>query len=161
MDSPQKKLGSTMDGEMPHLLPVTTVSETVPKDTLAPPPEAVVIVSAYEFYPAFVVLLYYALHYAMISARSIFFLLTHAEAVAAEVSALDIGIVCCAVLQAAAAVLAVQLPCHRVWVSYAFAYLALALTIVGQCMFIDPGDAIFISAVGDLMCFLALLLSQR
>uniref|UniRef100_M8BM58 Uncharacterized protein n=1 Tax=Aegilops tauschii TaxID=37682 RepID=M8BM58_AEGTA len=117
-----------MDGEMPHLLPVTTVSETVPKDTLAPPPEAVVIVSAYEFYPAFVVLLYYALHYAMISAR------------------------------AAAAVLAVQLPCHRVWVSYAFAYLALALTIVGQCMFIDPGDAIFISAVGDLMCFLALLL---
>jgi hypothetical protein len=85
----------------------------------------------------------------------------------AEASALDIGIVCCAALQAAAAVLAVRLPCRRVWVRYALAYLALALTIAGHWMYFTQADCfsritctvgIYEWAAGDVICFLALLL---
>ncbi|KAF7038883.1 hypothetical protein CFC21_048980 [Triticum aestivum] len=168
MDSPQKKLGSTMDGEMPHLLPVT-VSETVSnsKETrAAPPPDAVVIVSEWAFYPGFIAFLFYTLHYAITSALSLFFLLTGAEAEAAKVSVLHVGMLCFAALQVAAAAVALRLPRRRGWVRYAFAYLALALAIVGHCMF-AAGDhffrilrtvGIFIYAAGDVLCFLALLL---
>ena len=96
-----------------------------------------------------------------------FFRQTDAEVEAAEASALDIGLLCCAALQAAAAVLAVNLPCRRVWVRYALAYLALVLTIAGHWMYFALGDCfsrisctvdIFVGSAGDIICFLALLL---
>ncbi|XP_037432289.1 uncharacterized protein LOC119299109, partial [Triticum dicoccoides] len=82
----------------------------------------------------------------------------------------------CATLQAAAAVLALRLPCHRRWVRPAFAYLALALTIVIHCMYAvavaarlflvdDPQDmfitifctvALVFFVAGDISSFLAL-----
>ncbi|VAI12732.1 unnamed protein product [Triticum turgidum subsp. durum] len=98
------------------------------------------------------------------------------DAQAADDSALWFGMLCCALLQAAAAALALHLPCRRRWVRRALAFLALVVTFVGQCMYaaavrlllaVDPGYIIarifctaniVIFAGGDLICFLGLLL---
>lgn len=103
------------------------------------------------------------------------------DAEAADASALWLGMLCCALLQAAAAALALalQLPCRRRWVRRALAYLALAVTFVGHCMYAaavrlllaaDPGYVfarilctadIVVFAGGDLLCFLGLLLGSE
>ncbi|XP_037430803.1 uncharacterized protein LOC119296885 [Triticum dicoccoides] len=88
-----------------------------------------------------------------------------------EVGALWFGILCCAVLQAAAAALALLLPCGR----RALAHLALAVTIVGHYMYavvfrlllaagagflfsnIFGPASIVLFAGGDLVYFLGLL----
>ncbi|XP_020174092.1 uncharacterized protein [Aegilops tauschii subsp. strangulata] len=98
------------------------------------------------------------------------------DAQAAENSALWFGMLCCALLQAAAAALARHLPCRDRWVHRALAYLALVVTFVGHFMYaaavrlllaVDPGCIIarifytaniVIFAGGDLICFLGLLL---
>ncbi|XP_044384544.1 uncharacterized protein [Triticum aestivum] len=89
----------------------------------------------------------------------------------AEVGALWFGMLCCAVLQAAAAALALLLPCGR----RALAHLALAITIVGHYMYavvfrlllaagagflfsnIFSPASIVLFAGGDLVYFLGLL----
>ena len=96
---------------------------------------------------------------------------TDAVAEAAEASALWLGMLCCALLQA------LQLPCSRRLVRRSLADRALALTFVGHCMYAAavrlllaadcPGyvfarvfctASIVIFAGGDLLCFLGLLL---
>ncbi|KAI4985959.1 hypothetical protein ZWY2020_018589 [Hordeum vulgare] len=157
MDSKEKK---------PHLL---HVSATVAQKTTAARPAAVALISTWALFTAFG----FVLNNGIISLYS---LLT--DGLTAEVSALHVGRLCCAELQVAAAVLALRLPCRRVWARYAFAYLALALTTVGHCMFTaqvrlliiaDPGDdffrilcgvAIFMYAVADIVGFLVLLLVE-
>ena len=85
----------------------------------------------------------------------------------------------CGTAQAAAAALALLLPCHRRRARRALAYLALALTIGRHCFYAalarlflvsDPGDlffricstvGIFVYAAGDIISFLALLLSRE
>ncbi|KAF7085229.1 hypothetical protein CFC21_088694 [Triticum aestivum] len=182
MDSPQKKLGS-MDGE---LLPVSA-SATVAKKTLAARlfQDHVLLLSAWALFTAFVLVVSCALGYAIAYAldhfhvpcsQASFFLRCHkpTDAEAAEVTALVIGMLCCATLQAAAAALALLLPCRRPWVRCALAYLALALTIAGHCMyavflnhFANPGDLFFkicwtvafvVLEADDMICLLVLLL---
>ncbi|KAF7063284.1 hypothetical protein CFC21_069811 [Triticum aestivum] len=98
------------------------------------------------------------------------------DAQAADDSTLWFGMLCCALLQAAAAALALHLPCHRRWARRALAFLALVVTFVGHCMYaaavrlllaVDPAYIIarifctaniVIFAGGDLICFLGFLL---
>uniref|UniRef100_A0A452ZFY7 Uncharacterized protein n=1 Tax=Aegilops tauschii subsp. strangulata TaxID=200361 RepID=A0A452ZFY7_AEGTS len=93
------------------------------------------------------------------------------DAAEAVVNALGTGMLCCAALQAAAAVLALRLRCRR----RSLAYLALALTIGGHCIYAaiahlllvaDPGDLFFgisfavsivFFAAGDIISFVSLL----
>ncbi|XBH95880.1 uncharacterized protein LOC125506244 [Triticum urartu] len=156
MESAQNKKVGSMEVEMPGVVPVSA--------TVAALPVAVGFVSIWALVTPFALFLFYGVWALLNSALSMFFRQTDADA---EASALDIGIVCCAVLQAAAAVLAVRFPCRRVWVRYALAYLALALTIAGHWMYFAKGDCfsritctvgIYECAAGDIICFLALLL---
>ncbi|XP_040244512.1 uncharacterized protein [Aegilops tauschii subsp. strangulata] len=148
-----KKVGS-MEVEMPGVVPVSP--------TVAACPAAVALVSVWALITPFFLFLFYGVWALLTSALSMFFPQKDAEA-----SALDIGIVCCAALQAAAAVLAMELPCRRVWVRYALAYLSLALTIAGHWMYFARADCysritctlgIYECAAGNIICFLALLL---
>lgn len=81
-------------------------------------------------------------------------------AAAAERRALWLGILGCAVLQAAVAALALRLPCRR----RALAYLELAVTIVRHCMYAravllllaaDPGYLFGRICIGFTFCFAA------
>ncbi|KAF7063297.1 hypothetical protein CFC21_069824 [Triticum aestivum] len=58
------------------------------------------------------------------------------DAKAAQESALCLWMLRCAVLQAAAAALALHLSCRRRWVRHALAYLALVVAFVGHCMYV-------------------------
>lgn len=97
-------------------------------------------------------------------------------AAAAEGATLGAGLLWCVVLQAAAAVLALRLPCRSRRLRTGLASVALAATVLGHCMFAscvhlvlaaDPGYlfyrisstvSIFIFVVGDVVSFIALLL---
>ncbi|XBI99894.1 hypothetical protein VPH35_019900 [Triticum aestivum] len=180
MDSPQKKAGSTMDGETRHLL--LPVSVTAAKKTLlAARPDAVrVAVSAWVLFIASIYLLFFAVegavhHYhGRLCRQEICRRLTDTEE--ALDNTLKMAMLFCGVFQAASALLALRLPRHCRWVCRALDYLALALTIGGHCIYAaaarlvlvaDPGDVYFriafavvivIFAAGDIIGFLALLL---
>ncbi|XBI53691.1 hypothetical protein VPH35_035875 [Triticum aestivum] len=153
-----------MDGETPHLLPV---SVTVAKTTR---PDAVPLaVSAWALLTACPCLIFFAVDTALRH-----FLVC--DQCRQPTDPLEIWMLCCVALQAAASLLALWLPCHRRWVGRALAYLALALTIGGHCIYAaaarltlvaDPGDlfsrivvavVIVFFAAGDIFSFLALLL---
>lgn len=159
-----------MDGEMP---PRTSADR--------PFEDEVQLVSTWVIFTAFAFVVNYAIGYAFdhyhAPCSQGFFLrcnrLTDAEA--AEETAIVIGMMCCAALQAAAAALSLRLPCRRPWARRALAYLALVLATAGHCMYArgvrlnlaaDPEDvyyktfcnvAIVVFAVGDYISFLALL----
>ncbi|KAM3364726.1 hypothetical protein ACQJBY_014849 [Aegilops geniculata] len=156
MASPQKKAGSTMDGETPHLL--LPVSVTVAKTTR---PDAVPLaVSAWALSTACPCLIFFAVD----TALRHFLVCGQCHQ---PTDPLEIWMLCCVALQAAAAVLALWLPCHRRWVGRALAYLALALTIGGHCIYAaaarltlvtDPGQETSVLRGGVIFSFLALLL---
>ncbi|KAF6996592.1 hypothetical protein CFC21_012911 [Triticum aestivum] len=178
MESPQKKAAS-MDGSKSkttaHLLPVTVAKKT-------PRPDHVRWVSAWALFTASVFAFSFAVgsaiayaldHFHVACSQSSFFLRCDqlTDAAEAVVNALGTGMLCCAALQAAAAVLALRLRCRR----RSLAYLALALTIGGHCIYAaiahlllvaDPGDLFFgisfavsivFFAAGDIISFVSLL----
>ncbi|XP_037437629.1 uncharacterized protein LOC119305124 [Triticum dicoccoides] len=165
MESPQKKAASMDGSKTPHLPPVTVAKKT-------PRPDVVREVNEWVLVTAGIFVFSFGLAYALV----LFHVPCSQEAV---MNALGIGMLCCVALQAAAAVLALRLQCRRRWVRRALPYLALALTSGGHCFYAalarlflvaDPGDlffricstvGIFVYAAGDIISFLALLLSRE
>lgn len=168
--------GSKSKTQTPHLLPVAVAKKT-------PRPDLVRWVSAWALFTAGVFAFSFAVgsaiayaldHFHVACSQSSFFLRCDqlTDAAEAVVNALGTGMLCCAALQAAAAVLALRFRrCRR-----SLAYLALALTIGGHCIYAaiahlllvaDPGDLFFgisfavtivFFAAGDIISFLYLLL---
>lgn len=82
--------------------------------------------------------------------------------------ALLIGLWCCVALQAAAAALALLLPCRRHWIRRAVAYLAVAVAIVGHCLLAsiaplaaDAGLGLLVPLIVYAVAALVLLLPCR
>ncbi|CAD6342861.1 unnamed protein product [Miscanthus lutarioriparius] len=126
------------------------------------------------FAPALVVYILYYFHVHCTPSSIVLRCVDLTDAVAAEKAALWDGILCCAVVQSAAAVLALLLPSRRI--RHGLAFVALVAAILGHCMYAtgvrlilsaDPGYlfyrisctiAIFILAVGDVVMTIVLLL---
>ncbi|KAF7066256.1 hypothetical protein CFC21_072273 [Triticum aestivum] len=190
MDAPQKKARSMdKDGKMPPL-PLTVGK----KKTASPCPDTVRLVSQWTLSTACFFLVVFAVtqtldHYHVpvpCSPSSLVLRcveLTDAGAVEAANAAAEsagwIGMLWCGTAQAAAAALALHLPCRYRRVRRALAYLALALAIVGHSLYAratvllyaaDPGSLfavigwtliIAFLAVVDLLCFLVLVMGRE
>ena len=167
-----------MDGNMSHLLPVTLPKKKIPDDAVQQVSEWALLTAALAAnYP----ISYAVGHYLIPCVQSSFLRCDQpTDADPAEKTTLWIRVLCCATLQAAAAVLALRLPRHRRWLRRALAYLTLALAVVIHCMYAvaaaarlflvdDPGDlfsifctvaAVFFMA-SDIRSFLALLRGEE
>ncbi|XP_044977164.1 uncharacterized protein LOC123444499 [Hordeum vulgare subsp. vulgare] len=163
-----------MDGKTPHLLPLSLSAAT--KKQIR---DDVWLVCGWALINAFSIVFATAVgHYIHLSCSQSSFILPCIELTAAEeawLTALGIGMLCCAPSEAAAAALALLLPCLRRRARRALAYLALAVTVLFHCMYVgavciflaaDPGyifgriyyTVIFcVIVVCDLLCFRALL----
>ncbi|KAM3332737.1 hypothetical protein ACQJBY_028099 [Aegilops geniculata] len=161
----------SMDGKTPDLLPLSAAKKKIR--------DGVPLVCAWALINTFsTAVSYVADDYIPVSCSQSSFILPCIELTDAEearVIALCIGILCCAPLQAAAAALALLLPCGRRLARRALAYLALAVTVLFHCMYAgavwiflaaDPGyifGRIYFTAVFcfivvcDLLSFRALL----
>ncbi|KAM3299885.1 hypothetical protein ACQJBY_041063 [Aegilops geniculata] len=148
MDSRQKNLGS-MDAKMPLLLLVILAKKPM---AARPLQDATRLASAWALANASIFIVSYALSSAIVPALCQLPCCDLCREDAME-RALLIGLWCCVALQAAAAALALLLPCRRHWIRRAVDYLAVAVAIVGHCLLASIAPLAADAGLGPVLLF--------
>nr|XP_020185853.2 uncharacterized protein LOC109771567 [Aegilops tauschii subsp. strangulata] len=153
-----------MDAKMPLLQLVTQAKKPMPARPLQ---DATRLASAWALVNASIFIVSYGLSSAIVPALCQLPWCDLCREDAME-RALLIGLWCCVALQAAAAALALLLPCRRHWIRRAVAYLAVAVAIVGHCLLAsiaplaaDAGLGLLVPLIVYAVAALVLLLPCR